>query len=98
MASDKMIMAQEDEFTAPTGCVLVRTEPPAEKENGIHIPLPKMEDYRPDRGEIVAVDDHEDYGLVAGMHVVYDRTEATKVGENLWGVPVKSVLAEINKQ
>lgn len=90
-------MAQENEFTAPAGCILVRTEPPAETVSGVHLPLHAIASHRPDRGTIVSVDESEDFGLALGMVVIYDKTEATEISENLWSIPAHAVLADISK-
>ncbi len=76
---------EEIKFTAPDGCVLVRTSPPEDEKNGVKIPVWVVDAQRPDRGEIVSMTNVE--GVSLGDILVYDHTEATKVSENLWSVP-----------
>lgn len=75
-------------FTAPDGCVLVRTEAPKEQQNGVHKPVWTVAADRPDRGTVVSKANVE--GVEIGDTLAYDHTEASKVADNLWSVPEKA--------
>ena len=84
---------EENRYSAPDGCVLVRTSGPQDSKNGVEIPVWVADAYRPDRGVIVSMTNVE--GVSLGEELRYDHTEATKVSENLWSVPDHAFICVI---